>query len=518
MLSEKELFKVIQEKYPDKFWRQNLGKIYWIKNKSGKIVPFITNAYQRKLNEEYHSFNVILKARQLWFTTNIDIVHCLDRAIVKRNQRCWIIADTLPNASAIMQEKIILPYNNMPQIIKNQVTIIKQNESQFWLSNDSQIEVSTNFRSGTLQFLHISELGPIAKKSYKKAKEIMDWAFTALWDWWICFVESTAEGKIGEFWELCELWMRLQKEWKTLNRKEPKFFFFSWWENPDYSMNDPELILTQETIEYFKFLRLEYWIEVTRDQAKWYQSEKQIKKSSMKKEHPSYPEEAFWNTFWGTYFSSEIEQVYKEWRLCYCPYDPKLDTYLVMDLWIANFDFFIFQKHHKEIRVIKWGRTSNLSIVSLHTQIIIPSWYRIKKVFLPHDWSVRSMNTGKTREQQFQELWYETFILDRNSFWNKIDIAKETFRYCFFDKKWITCEINDKIYSALDMLSDYSEDYDPNTWVFLGTPARSIWVHTWDDFCYLSEANLLIEKEESESRGFKWQRPYVSSRDLSDEL
>ena len=513
---EKQVFDLIKEKFPDPERRKFSGNIYKIKDKAGNISKFVPNENQMILNREYHTFNVILKARQLWFTTDIDVLHVLDRAICKKNQRCWIIADTLPNASAIMQEKIILPYENMPEIIKQSVQVKKQNESQFHFTNGSQIEVSTNFRSWTLQVLHVSELWPIARKSSKKAKEIMDWAFTAIWEWGICFIESTAEGRVGEFWELCQLAQRLKKEGKKLNHKEPKFFFFAWWENPKYSLYDPDLVLTDETIEYFKFLRKDHWIIVSREQWAWYQAEKQIKKSSMKKENPSYPEEAFGNTIGWTYFSQEIELLYKEERCCYCPYDPALKTYLVMDLWTANFDFCFFQKHWKEIRVIKWIRTSNISIVSLHSNIIEPLKRRIERVFLPHDWTVREMKDHKTREQIFQDLGYQTKILDRNHIGNRIDIAKETFRYCFFDKKWILCSINDTTYSMLDMLAVYQEDIDEASWIFLWKPARNIWVHTWDDFCYLAEANLILEEENSVSNYAKDSE--VIWRDFSDEL
>ena len=61
-------------------------------------------------------------------------------------------------------------------------------------SNGSRIAVGTSFRSGTLQFLHISEFGKICAKYPEKAREIVTGAIEALSIDGKLFIESTAEG------------------------------------------------------------------------------------------------------------------------------------------------------------------------------------------------------------------------------------------------------------------------------------------------------------------------------------
>lgn len=52
------------------------------------------------------------------------------------------------------------------------------NEMSF--SNGSTISVRTSFRSGTIQFLHISEFGKICAKYPDRAKEIVTGAIEAV--------------------------------------------------------------------------------------------------------------------------------------------------------------------------------------------------------------------------------------------------------------------------------------------------------------------------------------------------
>ena len=70
----------------DPWWRLTSGKLYKImvkdgdEDEAGLVLPFIPNEHQLELLENFHNRNIILKARQLGFTTMIAIyfwiVHC----------------------------------------------------------------------------------------------------------------------------------------------------------------------------------------------------------------------------------------------------------------------------------------------------------------------------------------------------------------------------------------------------------------------------------------------------------
>ena len=68
------------------------------------VVPFLPNRAQRRLLKALWHRNVILKARQLGFTTLVCILW-LDTALFNRNMRCGIIAQDREAAEVIFVTK-----------------------------------------------------------------------------------------------------------------------------------------------------------------------------------------------------------------------------------------------------------------------------------------------------------------------------------------------------------------------------------------------------------------------------
>ena len=78
----------------DQFYR--LNNLYYITDKNGKKIKFrMTREQLEYYNKEWHK-NVILKARQLGFTTEVCIVQ-LDCALFE-SKKCALIAHTLHDA------------------------------------------------------------------------------------------------------------------------------------------------------------------------------------------------------------------------------------------------------------------------------------------------------------------------------------------------------------------------------------------------------------------------------------
>ena len=98
-------------------WRLCSGQLYKIMVKSddgsGTVIPFRPNRAQRRLLSRLWHRNVILKARQLGFTTLIAIMW-LDHALFVPNQRCGIIAQDREAAEVIFRDKVKLAYENLP--------------------------------------------------------------------------------------------------------------------------------------------------------------------------------------------------------------------------------------------------------------------------------------------------------------------------------------------------------------------------------------------------------------------
>ena len=105
-------------------WR--LDNLYWIVNKDAKAVPFTMNDQQRDFIANLWHRNLILKARQLGFSTLMQVLE-LDQAMFNRDFNCVVIADTLPNAGKLFK-KVEFAYEHLPDLIKAMFPIIKKNQ------------------------------------------------------------------------------------------------------------------------------------------------------------------------------------------------------------------------------------------------------------------------------------------------------------------------------------------------------------------------------------------------------
>ena len=174
---KEELFLLLQERNDRNFkkdcksrkWR--LNNLYYIKNKEGIKVLFKFNKEKAKFFENMHYLNVILKARQLGFTTLIQLI-LLDACIFNDNISSAVIAQTKADAEEFFDNKIKFAWDNIDYSFSNNLTVDNNTAKTLKFGNGSKILVGTSGRSGTFQYLHISELGKICAKYPGKALEI----------------------------------------------------------------------------------------------------------------------------------------------------------------------------------------------------------------------------------------------------------------------------------------------------------------------------------------------------------
>ena len=111
-----------------------------------------------------HHSNLILKARQLGFTTFLQLF-MLDACLFNSNVRAGTVAHRLDDARVIFRDKVKYPYDNLPEGLKAVIPIGRDSADELIFANNSSIRVSTSMRSGTLQYLHISEYGQLSRAS-----------------------------------------------------------------------------------------------------------------------------------------------------------------------------------------------------------------------------------------------------------------------------------------------------------------------------------------------------------------
>ncbi|EUD07160.1 hypothetical protein HMPREF1564_0592 [Providencia alcalifaciens R90-1475] len=266
----------------DKLWR--LNHLYWITNKEGKPVRFKMTPEQLEYFEGMHTRNIILKARQLGFTTEVCIIQ-LDAALFEA-AKCALIAHTLNDAKRLFREKIKYAYEKLPEEIKAANPASNDAAGELVFSKGGSLYISTSFRGGTLRYLHVSEFGKICAKYPEKAREIVTGAFEAVSSDCFTTIESTAEGRAGYFYDYCQSAEKAQIQCKTLSNLDWKFFFFSWWKNPEYAI-DPVEQLPQRLIDYFDEISRKHGIHLDEHQKAWYYAKEKTLGDDMRREYPS---------------------------------------------------------------------------------------------------------------------------------------------------------------------------------------------------------------------------------------
>jgi hypothetical protein len=115
----------------------------------------------------------------------------LDACLFNSDIRASTVAHTMPVAQVIFRDKLRLPYDNLPDGIRGMVPAQNDNTTELLLANNSGIRVGVSLRSGTLQYLHVSEYGKICAKFPEKAREVRFGALNTFDKNQIVFVEST---------------------------------------------------------------------------------------------------------------------------------------------------------------------------------------------------------------------------------------------------------------------------------------------------------------------------------------
>lgn len=275
----------------DRIWR--LNNLYWVINEDGELIKFKMRPAQEYLLKNLHYKNIILKARQLGFTTFI-CLFMLDYAVFNKTKQLGIVAHTQNDATIIFR-KVKTAWDNFPQAIKEyfKLDTIGDSAAEYQFTNGSVFRISTSLRSGTYQAVLITEFGKICAHWPEKSVEIVTGTLPAVPSKGLVFIESTAEGEDGYYYEFCQDAMEADRMKRPLTVKDYKFFFFPWYQNPANVVQGQNLPITPEVNEYLDKMQSIVKIEFTEAQRNWYYLEKKVQRAKMQQEHPTTADEAF---------------------------------------------------------------------------------------------------------------------------------------------------------------------------------------------------------------------------------
>lgn len=313
-------------------WRIYSGQLYYITTKGDDdgddipeiAVPFIPNPAQRILLKNLHYRNVILKARQMGFSTLIEIM-ALDHALFNSDQEVVVIAHTKDAATKLYRKKICFAYDRLPAFVREMVPTIERSQTQLVFGNGSSIEVTSSARGGTPHFLHISEMGKIAAKFPEKAVEITTGSLQGVPKTGLVFIESTAEGQGGAFHAISD---RAEKRSKTDDDKDPlspleyRFQFFPWFVQPEYRLTEDQARRVKISVKehtYFDSIEGLMDVEIDMPQRGWYILKRDTDFADtpdlMWREYPSTPLECWQASTEGKYYAAPMIRARKEGRV-----------------------------------------------------------------------------------------------------------------------------------------------------------------------------------------------------------
>lgn len=229
-------------------WR--LANLYSIVNKQGQQVPFHPNVVQAMVNNDPAYRKMILKARQFGISTG-EILKQLDHTMFNRNVTSCILAheqDSIQKLFRIVNRA----HRFMHPEVRPRLGKGGGSKYEFYFPDvNSRIYCDLESRSDTIQWLHVSEaafMDPARLGSTLQAVPIGTGRVT---------IETTANGMGNHFYDM----------WTDPDPAVPyRKMFFPWFLFPDYAIETPRLVPTNEERELIKKARVHFGVALTHEQ------------------------------------------------------------------------------------------------------------------------------------------------------------------------------------------------------------------------------------------------------------
>ena len=476
----------------DPIWRIFSGCLYKIKIKGDDFVnelgqmeeaptfelPFKPNEAQVKFLDRLWYRNIILKARQLGFTTLICILW-LDHALFNANQHCGIIAQNLETVGDIFSDKVKFAYDNLPPEIMERFPLKTNNGTEMeFAHNGSKISVATSFRGGTLHRLHISEYGKICAQSPGKAKEVRTGSLPAVPTNGVLVIESTAEGRGGDFFDKVQIAQKNFASRKKLTPKDYRFHFYAWWQEPKYRIDSSNVVISKKDHNIFDRTeiivseKMGIKIRIDPDQRAWYVSQRDNDLSGdqalMWQEFPSFPDEAFQVSTEGNYYADDMLELRKRGGIADIePLDVPTCTY-----WdLGNSDgcaIWFHQMMNQQDRFIDYEEAHGQDL-RYYAKLIKDKPYLYYIHYLPHDAAHQRLGDyNKSNLESLEELLpgHKFIVIPRITvLMDGIRMTRRYLKNAWFDEG--RCKL------GIERIEGYKKKFNQQANMFIDQPDKS---------------------------------------------
>lgn len=477
-----------------------LNSLYKIKDKDGRVVRFKPNLAQRQRYEHGLKRDIILKARQLGFTT-FEMVDALDDCLFRDNFAAGCICHKIDDAQDIFRNKIGFAYQHIGDAWQQIFHMIglriprpvsdKSGTGAYVFDNGSSIRVSTSYRGGTLQRLHVSEFGKICRQYPHKAQEIVTGAFEAVGIDGQITLESTAEGREGYFFDYCETARKLEDMGQAPTKMDFKFHFFPWWQEPDYTLDPAGIVVSPRMLDYFDALEHKHGIRTTAGQQAWYAKKAEVLQDDMQREYPSTPDEAFAQSIEGAYYATQMQHLRKNKRITSeVQINPSLPVYTGWDLGMSDAMVIWFaQVVGREIHLVDYLEGEGEGI-EYYADLLNKKGYRYGGHFGPHDLAVRELGTGVSRADIAKTFGINFEIVPRISNQAEgIQAVRNFLPACWIDEE--AC------HQGVLCLDNYRKEWDERRGVYKESPRHDWASHGAKALETLARASLFESHQRS---------------------
>ena len=455
------------EQLADPYWR--LNNLYKIQDVDGQVCTFKMNPMQEHLYRRIWFKNLVLKARQLGCTTFIQLF-MLDRALFNSNTRAGVIAQSLEAAKTFFDVKLKFGYDQLPEDLRKLVPPKSSNKQELQLSNGSHIHVDTSHRSGTLQYLHVSELGIICAQHPDKATEIQTGALNTLAPQAICFIESTAMGRSGTFYDMCSLARQKEAQGAQLTPLDYRLHFYGWFWDQRYVL-PYEVDIPQSLEEYFQQLREDNGIKLTWQQKAWYAKKTEEQGDQMRQEFPSTYEEAFEKTIKGSIWGKAMARMRSEHRILPLPFESGHPVNTFWDLGRNDNTAIWFHQ-----RIGPWdhfiGYYENRLVDISHYIQYLQELQQTRKFvygthYLPHDGEKLTLEAiAGSVADHLRNAHFRVLVVPRTrDVVRSVNDARTSFQHCRIDKEH--CEV------GITHLEDYQWKWDETNQAYTKMPLHN---------------------------------------------
>jgi hypothetical protein len=476
-LSMEEAAGLLTKRLASRRWR--LDNLYKVTDEGGEVWTFKMRYAQKLLFLGMWYCNVILKSRQHGITTEMCILE-LDTSLFNSNIHCAVIAHNKDDAKDFFTKKVKFAYDNLPNWLRNGMKGKQDAVGVLSFANGSSMRVTTSGRSGTYQMVHISEFGKMCAKFPAKAMEVITGTLNTIHPGHIVTIESTAEGREGRFFEMCQEAQKAQQEGRTLSELEFKFHFFGAHEKEENRVKIP-VPIPKRLADYFYKVEAKLGIRLAQEFKWWYVSKEKTQGEFMYREHPLTPEEAFFQSIEGSYYSREMADLRRRKPISGITNVPYKEGILVNTYWdLGRNDFnaiWFVQMVGRELHIIDYYENSDESLLH-YADYCGKLPYRYGKWVAPHDIKVHEYTTNKTRLVFARENGINFDVGPKVSKEMQRETVRRTLPLCFFDRE--------KTEKGVNRLDNYRKQWNDKLGCWKNTPQEDDNTHGADAFALMS--------------------------------